>query len=62
MPYFKDELSPDLKFVPELDQQPSDIVVTKKSWGAFPTTDIEKQLRGWGDAFNQLKASVPSWD
>jgi nicotinamidase-related amidase len=37
-----------LKFVPELDQQPSDIVVTKKSWGAFPTTDIEKQLRGLG--------------
>lgn len=37
-----------LKFVGELDQQPSDIVVTKKSWGAFPTTDIEKQLRGLG--------------
>ncbi|HEY4200280.1 MAG TPA: isochorismatase family protein [Devosiaceae bacterium] len=37
-----------LKFVPELDQQPSDIVVTKKSWGAFPTTDIEQQLRGLG--------------
>jgi nicotinamidase-related amidase len=37
-----------LKFVTELGQQPSDIVVTKKSWGAFPTTDIEKQLRGLG--------------
>jgi nicotinamidase-related amidase len=37
-----------LKFVAELDQQPSDIVVTKKSWGAFPTTDIEQQLRGLG--------------
>jgi nicotinamidase-related amidase len=37
-----------LKFVVELDQQPTDIVVTKKSWGAFPTTDVEKQLRGLG--------------
>jgi len=37
-----------LKFVAELDQQPSDIVVTKKTWGAFPSTDIEKQLRARG--------------
>jgi nicotinamidase-related amidase len=35
-------------FVPELDQQPTDLVVTKKSWGAFPTTDIEKKLRDLG--------------
>jgi len=35
-----------LEFVAELDRQPGDLVVTKKSWGAFPTTDIEKQLRG----------------
>ncbi|HTJ59245.1 MAG TPA: isochorismatase family protein [Devosiaceae bacterium] len=37
-----------LKFVAELGQQPSDIVVTKKSWGAFPTTNIEWQLRNLG--------------
>ena len=37
-----------LKFVPELGQQPTDLVVTKKSWGAFPTTDIEQKLRGLG--------------
>ena len=33
-----------MKFVAELGQRPSDIVVTKKSWGAFPTTDIEQTL------------------
>lgn len=37
-----------MKFVSELDQQQSDIVVTKTSWGAFPTTDIEQQLRKLG--------------
>jgi len=37
-----------MKFVGELGQQPSDLVVTKKSWGAFPTTDIEKKLRDLG--------------
>jgi nicotinamidase-related amidase len=31
--------------LPQLDQQPSDIVVTKRSWGAFATTDLERQLR-----------------
>jgi nicotinamidase-related amidase len=30
--------------LPQLDQQPSDIVVTKRSWGAFATTDLERQL------------------
>ncbi len=35
-------------FLPELDQQPSDIVVTKRSWGAFATTDLERQLRARG--------------
>ena len=34
--------------LPELDQQPSDIVVTKRSWGAFATTDLEHQLRARG--------------
>ena len=37
-----------MNFVPELAQQPSDIVVTKRSWGAFATTDIETRLRDLG--------------
>jgi nicotinamidase-related amidase len=32
-------------FLPELDQQPNDIVVTKRSWGAFATTDLEGRLK-----------------
>lgn len=32
----------------QLDQQPSDIVVTKRSWGAFATTDLECQLKARG--------------
>jgi nicotinamidase-related amidase len=31
--------------LPQLDQQPSDIVVTKRSWGAFATTDLEHRLK-----------------
>ena len=34
--------------LPQLDQQPSDIVVTKRTWGAFATTDIEHQLKTRG--------------
>jgi nicotinamidase-related amidase len=34
--------------LPELDQQSSEIVVTKRSWGAFATTDLEDQLRARG--------------
>lgn len=34
--------------VAELDQQPSDIVVTKQTWGAFATTDLEAQLKTLG--------------
>lgn len=34
--------------LPQLDQQPSDIVVTKRSWGAFATTDLERRLRALG--------------
>ena len=34
--------------VAELDQQPSDIVVTKRTWGAFATTDLEQRLRALG--------------
>ena len=36
------------EFLPELDQQPSDLVVTKRSWGAFATTDLEHQLKARG--------------
>ncbi|NII53921.1 isochorismatase family protein [Luteibacter sp. SG786] len=35
-------------FIPELDQQPGDIVVTKRTWGAFASTDLEKQLKALG--------------
>jgi nicotinamidase-related amidase len=34
--------------LPQLDQQASDIVVTKRSWGAFATTDLEQQLKARG--------------
>ena len=35
-------------FVPELDAQASDIVVTKFTWGAFATTDLEARLKALG--------------
>ena len=34
--------------VPELRTQPSDILVTKRTWGAFATTDLEQQLKALG--------------
>jgi nicotinamidase-related amidase len=34
--------------LPELDRQPGDIAVTKRSWGAFATTDLETQLKARG--------------
>jgi nicotinamidase-related amidase len=34
--------------LPQMDRQPNDIVVTKRSWGAFATTDIERQLKARG--------------
>ncbi|WP_342708361.1 isochorismatase family protein [Bradyrhizobium sp. B124] len=34
--------------IPELNRQPGDIVVTKRTWGAFASTDLEKQLRARG--------------
>ncbi len=37
-----------MDLVPELNRQPDDIVVTKHSWGAFATTDLETQLRARG--------------
>ncbi|WP_260736032.1 isochorismatase family protein [Tunturiibacter lichenicola] len=36
------------ELLPALEQQPSDITVTKRSWGAFATTDLEAQLRAKG--------------
>ena len=37
-----------IDLLPQLDRQPSDIVVTKRSWGAFATTDLERQLKERG--------------
>jgi nicotinamidase-related amidase len=34
--------------LPELDPQPSDMLVTKQTWGAFTGTDLEARLRGQG--------------
>ena len=34
--------------IPELDQQSDDIVVTKRTWGAFAGTDLEHRLRAAG--------------
>ena len=34
--------------LPELKQQVGDIVVTKRSWGAFATTDLEDKLKARG--------------
>jgi nicotinamidase-related amidase len=35
-------------FLPELGRQAGDIVVTKRTWGAFASTDLESQLRSRG--------------
>jgi nicotinamidase-related amidase len=35
-------------FIPELNRQPGDIVVTKRTWGAFASTDLEARLRALG--------------
>jgi nicotinamidase-related amidase len=34
--------------LPQLDRQSGDLAVTKRSWGAFATTDIEAQLKSRG--------------
>ena len=36
------------ELVPELDAQPSDLHVTKRTWGAFAHTTLEAQLRAHG--------------
>lgn len=33
------------ELIPELNQQPRDIVVTKRTWGAFASTDLEARLK-----------------
>ncbi|MCB8881888.1 isochorismatase family protein [Acidisoma cellulosilytica] len=35
-------------FVPEIDRRPSDIVVTKQTWGAFASTDLDARLKRLG--------------
>lgn len=35
-------------FIPELDRRPDDIVVTKRTWGAFASTDLEARLKAKG--------------
>jgi nicotinamidase-related amidase len=35
-------------FLPELDQQPNDIVVTKQTWGAFAGTNLDDRLKALG--------------
>jgi nicotinamidase-related amidase len=34
--------------IPELGRQPNDIFVTKRTWGAFASTDLEARLRAMG--------------
>ena len=34
--------------VPELNAQPNDLLVTKRTWGAFTNTDLEAQLKALG--------------
>ena len=36
------------ELLPELDQQQSDILVTKRTWGAFASTDLEQRLKDLG--------------
>ncbi|GLS43353.1 isochorismatase family protein [Methylobacterium brachythecii] len=43
------DLPPDwTEIIPELDRQPGDHLVTKRSWGAFTDTDLDAHLRGRG--------------
>ena len=34
--------------IPQLDRQPGDIAVTKRTWGAFASTDLEARLKARG--------------
>jgi nicotinamidase-related amidase len=43
------ELPPEwTDFIPQLGQQPEDILVTKRTWGAFASTDLEARLKSRG--------------
>ena len=37
-----------MELIPELDRQPSDVVILKRQWGAFYGTDLDLQLRRRG--------------
>ncbi len=37
-----------MEIVPELGQKPGDILVTKRTWGAFANTGLEERLRSLG--------------
>ena len=42
----REPMSPDWsEFVPEMTPMPSDVVITKRQWGAFYGTDLDLQLR-----------------
>jgi nicotinamidase-related amidase len=48
-PPFSGAFPPDwMDLIPELDRQPSDVVVFKRQWGAFYGTDLDLQLRRRG--------------
>jgi nicotinamidase-related amidase len=48
-PRWGGNLPPDwAELVPELERQPSDLVVTKRTWGAFTRGDLEQKLRALG--------------
>jgi nicotinamidase-related amidase len=36
------------ELIPELHQQPEDILITKRTWGAFANTNLEAQLKAKG--------------
>ncbi|NII09564.1 isochorismatase family protein [Oleiagrimonas sp. C23AA] len=36
------------ELIPELDVQPSDLKITKRTWGAFVHTDLDAQLKALG--------------
>ena len=46
--------------LPQLDRRPDDIVVTKRSWGAFATTDLERQIKARGVTHVVLAGVVTS--
>jgi nicotinamidase-related amidase len=48
-PPFSGSFQPDwMELIPELNRQPSDVIVFKRQWGAFYGTDLDLQLRRRG--------------